>query len=304
MDERLESQRTIATASSVAGKGAIRLRAWFLVVASCWTILMALMAGWDYREGYSGALAIAKAAAGDSIAKDLLYRRWAIPMLLVTYGGIWAIGILGLCVFRTRLQRHLLELKQSEDALRKQEEFMRVLLENQSDGVVACDAAMRLVLFNRTAQQWHGVDVRDVPPEQWSDYYTLYDAEGIVPLSPEDIPLVRAFRGEHVEQAGMAIRAKGQKTRYITASGEAFYDDAGHKLGAVATMRDVTERKQAEKALRENELHYEQVVSRISDVVWRYEVDGRGQFVAGYISPVVDRLLGLPAGTIDNSFDK
>ena len=42
----------------------------------------------------------------------------------------------------------------------------------------------------------------------------------------------------------------------------------------------------------------------ISDVVWRYEVDGHGQFVASYISPVADRLLGLPAGTIGNSFDK
>ena len=42
----------------------------------------------------------------------------------------------------------------------------------------------------------------------------------------------------------------------------------------------------------------------ISDVVWRYEVDGQRQFVASYISPVVDRLLGLPAGTIGDSFDK
>jgi PAS domain S-box-containing protein len=49
---------------------------------------------------------------------------------------------------------------------------------------------------------------------------------------------------------------------------------------------------------------YEQVVAMISDVVWRYEVDSQGRFVASYISPVADRLLGLPDGTIGNSFDK
>ena len=42
----------------------------------------------------------------------------------------------------------------------------------------------------------------------------------------------------------------------------------------------------------------------ISDIVWRYDVDDQGQYVASYISPVADRMLGLPDGTIGNSFDK
>jgi len=49
---------------------------------------------------------------------------------------------------------------------------------------------------------------------------------------------------------------------------------------------------------------YKQVVSMISDIVWRYDVDGRGEHVGSYISPVADRMLGLPDGTIGDSFDK
>ena len=45
-------------------------------------------------------------------------------------------------------------------------------------------------------------------------------------------------------------------------------------------------------------MQYGQVVSMISDIVWSYEVDYEGQFVNGYISPVADRLLGLPPDTI------
>ncbi len=33
-------------------------------------------------------------------------------------------------------------------------------------------------------------------------------------------------------------------------------------------------------------------------------MDGQGQFVNGYMSPATERRLGLPAGTIGNSFDK
>jgi len=54
----------------------------------------------------------------------------------------------------------------------------------------------------------------------------------------------------------------------------------------------------------EVERKYEQVVSMISDVAWRYEVDGRGRFFSSYISPAADQLLGLPEGTIGNCFEK
>ena len=68
---------------------------------------------------------------------------------------------------------------------------------------------------------------------------------------------------------------------------------------------DITDRKRVEDALQASQqAKYEQVVSMISDVVWRYEIDGQGRFVDSYISPVADRLLGLSAGTICDSFDK
>jgi PAS domain S-box-containing protein len=69
-------------------------------------------------------------------------------------------------------------------------------------------------------------------------------------------------------------------------------------------FEDITERKQAEELLAQSHAQYEQVISNISDVIWRYEVDAQGRFVSSYISPVVDRLLGLSDGTINNSFEK
>jgi len=74
---------------------------------------------------------------------------------------------------------------------------------------------------------------------------------------------------------------------------------------------DIVDRMPTEDALREamqaiedSKAQYEQVVAMISDIVWRYEVDGRGEHFGSYISPVADRMLGLPDGTIGNSFDK
>ncbi|MEI7903213.1 MAG: PAS domain S-box protein, partial [bacterium] len=191
-------------------------------------------------------------------------------------------------------------------ALSKQEIFSRVMLENQSDGVVACDENMKLVLFNKTARQWHGVDARDIPPEQWSDYYTLYDTEGIAQLSHEAIPLVRAFQGEHIEQQGMAIRAKGQETRYVTASGDAFFDDFGHKLGAVIVMRDTTERKRTEEAIRRQNNLFDSLLKNLPIGVYMIEVPSGKPLLANDAS---FRVLGrgiLPEAnseTITKSYD-
>jgi PAS domain S-box-containing protein len=73
------------------------------------------------------------------------------------------------------------------------------------------------------------------------------------------------------------------------------------RRNAVSLAEDAEVARQAAEASR---AQYEQVVAMISDVVWRYEMDDQGQFVASYISPVGDRLLGVPAGTLGNSFDK
>jgi PAS domain S-box-containing protein len=88
-------------------------------------------------------------------------------------------------------------------------------------------------------------------------------------------------------------------------------DRAGKVRHFVAVLRDVSQRKSAELAIEASrqaadasKAQYEEVVSMISEIVWRYEVDAQGKFISSYISPVAERLLGLPAGTIGNDFNK
>jgi PAS domain S-box-containing protein len=62
-----------------------------------------------------------------------------------------------------------------------------------------------------------------------------------------------------------------------------------------------------QKALQEalaSKAQYEQAISMISEIAWRYDVNAQGEHIDSYISPVADRILGLPAGTIGDSFEK
>ncbi|MEW6220639.1 MAG: MASE3 domain-containing protein, partial [Thermodesulfobacteriota bacterium] len=143
------------------------------------------------------------------------------------------------------------DLKLAEAALTRERIFSHGLLEGMADGVVACDADGHLALFNRTAREWHGVEPLRLPATEWTRQYNLFRADGITPLPTEEIPLARAFRGEMVRDAGMAIVAAGQPPRHILANGSVITDPAGRKLGAVVVMRDVTAFRRLEQDLRQ-----------------------------------------------------
>jgi PAS domain S-box-containing protein len=125
-------------------------------------------------------------------------------------------------------------------------QFLEALLANASDGIVACDADGHLVLFNLAAQIFHGLPPEPIEPDDWGEYYDLYDRDGIEILSKSEIPLFRALQGETVLSEEMMIKSSRGGVRSLLASGTAIYSTTGEKLGAVVLMRDITAYKQAE----------------------------------------------------------
>jgi PAS domain-containing protein len=85
-----------------------------------------------------------------------------------------------------------------------------------------------------------------IAPEDWANYYDLYDQDGIRILTKPEIPLFRAVQGESVVSQEMMIKSKLGGNRSLLASGTAIYSPTGEKMGAVVLMRDITAYKQAE----------------------------------------------------------
>jgi PAS domain S-box-containing protein len=140
---------------------------------------------------------------------------------------------------------------QSDDLqLLKGQEFLEALFENLSEGLVACNASGEIVLFNRSAQEFHGLPPEPISPDRWSEYYSLYDGAGEQLLLTEEIPLMRALKGEKVRSAEMMIKPSGGKARSILTNADPIVDAAGHCLGAVALMQDVTDHRETTAALK------------------------------------------------------
>jgi PAS domain S-box-containing protein len=150
-----------------------------------------------------------------------------------------------------RIARRTAELSEAN-------EFLKALLENVQDGIVACNSEGVITLFNRATREFGSAlgvaesqrDAQQIHADQWASHYSLYRTDGQTLMTTDELPLIRALRGEHIQNVELVIAPKGGAARILLASGRAFYDGQGNKLGAVVSLKDITERKQAEGELR------------------------------------------------------
>ncbi|GAC1470951.1 MAG: hypothetical protein NVSMB9_16590 [Isosphaeraceae bacterium] len=178
--------------------------------------------------------------------------------------------------------------------LHREREFLKAVLENLGDGVVACDAEGRLTFFNRATRLFHGMLEEPLSAALWAEHYALYRADGVTPLPTEEIPLFRALQGEVVRDAEMVIAPKIGPRRDLLASGQALHGPEGEPLGAVVVMHDVTERREAEaerarlateRVARAHaeaaERRYRTLAEAIPQIVWTARPDGNVEYFNG-----------------------
>ncbi|MDG6108097.1 PAS domain S-box protein [Dactylosporangium aurantiacum] len=134
----------------------------------------------------------------------------------------------------------------AERQLARERHFLSALLDNLDAGVVACDERGRLILFNRAMREIAGSDADQSTVDSWVQHYRAYQSEEV---ASDDLPLVRAFHGEHVREAEVVVHLPGRPRRSFTANAQPIRDSDGNRLGAVAALHEVTDRRRAQRLI-------------------------------------------------------
>lgn len=200
------------------------------------------------------------------------------------------------------------EIRKTEYELNKQSEFILAMTENQPAGIVACNSEGKLVLFNKTAQEWHGINVMEIPQDKWAENYGLYKLDAETLLTIDEVPLLQAFNGEKVVNLEIVIKAKNQNPRTIICNGTSFSDSDGNILGAVIVMNDVTSQKIVEDNLKNSESEIREALKEIKRSEFLLNESGRLAKVGAWElklpsqqirwSKQVFNIHGLPVGEV------
>jgi PAS domain S-box-containing protein len=194
----------------------------------------------------------------------------------------------GVAIYRISVVEDIRQRRREETALRESEERVRLALEIASIGFYDVDLVNDRVVYDTRAQAVLGLPTNEL------SYRAALDL-----THPDDHIQSRTFRNQSQDASIRAryatetriIRPDGQ-IRWIAVQGRMTFDESKTPPMAVriqGVLQDITERKNAEAALRQSEAQFEQVIGGIEQVLWMTDVSKSTML---YISAGYERIWG------------
>ncbi len=169
--------------------------------------------------------------------------------------------------------RDITDKKQTEEETKRQKELLQLILGSIADGVVVADSNGKFLLFNAAAEEVLGIGATETTPGEWSDRYGVYLPDTVTQHPSDQLPLVRAMRGESVDAVELFIRnPQVPEGRLLSFTGRPLKRSDGALQGGVVVFHDITEHKRAEEALRQSEQRYHLLFDSNPQPVWVYDI--------------------------------
>jgi PAS domain S-box-containing protein len=175
----------------------------------------------------------------------------------------------GKCYGWVALISAITQRKMAEEALRRSEEKYRELISTSADAIISIDQQMRIILWNRGAERMYGYTeaemlgqsiLRIIPPR-------FHESEKRL------VNRLLTGRGLRVEKREMiGLRKDGSEVPIEVTTSER---KVKNTYISTAIMRDITDRKQAEAALRRSEEKYRTIFENTGTAMAIIETDNR-----------------------------
>ena len=132
----------------------------------------------------------------------------------------------------------------------RQVALLRAAVDSVSDGVLVVDPRGHQLMINESGRRLMGGTGLHGDLELWESTHGMLHADGVTPLRPDEVPLVRALRGETVDGFEMVVRPPGHDRELVFCGSARPLSGAGLPVGAVAAFRDITAKARAEDYAR------------------------------------------------------
>jgi PAS domain S-box-containing protein len=164
--------------------------------------------------------------------------------------------------------RDITKRKQAEDALKEEKTFAESIIETAQTIMLILDVEGRIVRFNPYMEEISGYRLEEV---QGKDWFSIFLPE----REREQIRQIYLKALTDIQTRGNinSIITKDGDERYIEWYDKTLKDREGKAAGLLAIGQDITDRKQAEEALKKSETKYRSLVENIPQKIFIKDQD-------------------------------
>lgn len=169
------------------------------------------------------------------------------------------------------------ERKKTELELEKTRALLTAAIEQSHAGIVIADAPdVRIRIANSAALGIRGESseaLTDIPVDLHPGKWSTYNLNGSL-CKPENLPLSKAVLfGETTRNQEVIIQRSDGEKRTVLANASPVRDSSGNVIAGVVVFPDITDRINAEKALRESERRLRMVLEHMPELLMAFDRD-------------------------------
>lgn len=189
--------------------------------------------------------------------------------------------------------RDITDRKRAEELLRESEKKHRILIENLQEGIWAIDKDGHTTFVNQRMAEMLGYTVQEM---QGRHLFTFMDQAGVEDCKRQ---VERRKEGLSDQHDFIFLRKDGTPV-HTSLHMSPIRDDEGKYIGGLAAVSDITDRRQAEEALKASRERLALALDATSDGLFDWDMKtGRAYFSSGYF-----RMLGYAPDEFPASFEE
>jgi two-component system sensor histidine kinase/response regulator len=175
---------------------------------------------------------------------------------------------------------------------RKSVDLLQSVMDGATDAIFVKDLEGRFLLFNRAASEFAGIPENEVIGNTAKDIFGEVAAKRI---RDYELEVIRSGEPITVEET---LISQGSP-RIFLATRSPYRDEAGNIIGLIGISRDITEKREAEEALRNSEARWQFAVDGAGDGIWDWDVPTNKVFY----SPQWKAMLGYSDDEVGDTTD-
>jgi PAS domain S-box-containing protein len=196
-----------------------------------------------------------------------------------------------LITFFIRQVAGFLSRRDAEAALKESEQFTREIIQNAKEGIVVYDRNLNYLVWNPFMESLTGISASEALGKNGLYLFPHLREQRV------DMLLQRALAGETIRSSDIPYQiSQTKKSGWVSGIYSPHFNGKGEIVGVIGNIRDITERKRVEDALKESEIRYRTIFENTGTALLIIEEDT----TVGFANNEFFRLTGYSKDDIDS----